>query len=73
MPGHHIVLPLSAVHSLTGIAVGALQGISCVFLGAGCALSQTHHEFMEDLLKLLFQTVRLGCGALQTDNHSFLK
>lgn len=73
MPGHHTVLPLSAVHSLMGIAVGAVQGLSCVFLSAGWGLSQTHCKFKKDLLKLLFQTVRLGCGALQTDNHSILK
>lgn len=71
VPGHYTVPPLSAVHSLTGIAQGAVQGLSCVFLNAGCG--QTHRKFMEDLLKLLFQTVSLRCGLLQTDNHSLLK
>ena len=43
------------------------------FVSAGCGLSQSHHEIMEDLLKLVSQTVSLGCGAPQSDNHSLLK
>lgn len=43
------------------------------FVSAGCGLSQTHHEIMEDLLELVSQTVSPGCGALQLDNHSHLK
>lgn len=33
------------------------------FVSAGCSLSQTHREIMEDLLKLVSQTVSLGCEA----------
>lgn len=40
------------------------------FVSAECGLSQTHCELMEDLLKLVSQTVSLGCGAPQSDNHS---
>lgn len=43
------------------------------FVSAGCDLLQTHREIMEDLLELMSQTVKLGCGALQTNNCSLLK
>lgn len=59
MPGHHTVLALSAVHSLTGVAVGAVEGLSCVFLSTGCGLSQTQREFMEDFC---FRLWGLGVG-----------
>lgn len=37
------------------------------FVSAGCGLSQTHREIMEDVS----QTVTLGCEALQSGNTHF--
>lgn len=42
-------------------------------VSAGRGVSHAHREIMEDLLELVSQTVRLGCGAPQTNNCSFLK
>lgn len=42
------------------------------FVSTGCSLSQTDREIMENLLKLVSQTVSLGCEALQSDNQSLL-
>lgn len=37
-------------------------------VSAGRGVSHAHREIMEDLLELVSQTVRLGCGAPQTNN-----